>query len=118
MATRIRLIIATAVLGTAVSCSGYSSPTMPGTNDNGTPVTIMRNGASSEFTPGSVTISAGASVTWTNNDTVAHTATSDSGAFNGSIAPGAKYSYTFPAKGTFPYHCSVHPGMTGTVVVQ
>jgi plastocyanin len=61
-------------------------------------------------------------VTWTNNDTATHTATSDPGMAmtwsSGSIAPGASFSQTFSTTGTFSYHCTIHPGMVGTVTVQ
>jgi len=75
------------------------------------------------FHPGTITVSAGAMVTWTNYDSVAHTVTSDSGvapAFDsGSVGPGATYSLmlTLPP-GTYGYHCNIHVGMTGKIVVQ
>jgi plastocyanin len=122
MATKYRLMLAVAAFVVTTSCSGggYSSPTTPSTA-SGTQVTIPRGAqsmGSAAYAPNPVTISAGSSVTWMNTDTVTHTATSDSGAFSGNLAPGATYSYTFPAKGTYPYHCTQHPGMMGTVVVQ
>lgn len=73
------------------------------------------------FGPASVAVNAGESVTWTNSDSVPHTATSDPGvspAFNtGNIAPGGSASVTFNTAGTFTYFCQVHPNMKGTVVV-
>jgi plastocyanin len=64
-------------------------------------------------------VSAGTTVTWSNGDTITHTATADGGQFNsGAIAAGGKFSFTFQTTGTFPYHCTIHPGMVGTVVVQ
>ncbi|MBW8865752.1 MAG: hypothetical protein JF610_00205, partial [Acidobacteria bacterium] len=58
-------------------------------------------------------------VTWTNNDSVAHNSVANNGAWNsGTIAPGGNFSMTFPSAGSFPYHCSIHPGMVGTVTVQ
>jgi plastocyanin len=58
-------------------------------------------------------------VTWTNNDSTTHTSTSNNGAWNsGGIAPGRSFSQTFQTAGTFVYHCSIHPGMVGTVTVQ
>jgi plastocyanin len=54
-----------------------------------------------------------------NNDTTTHTSTGSNGAWDsGSIAPGASFSRTFPAAGSFTYHCTIHPGMVGTVTVQ
>jgi plastocyanin len=72
------------------------------------------------FTPFSVTISAGDSVRWTNQDAaVTHTATANNGAFDtGQIKTGSSARVTFKKAGTFNYHCSVHPGMTGRVVVE
>jgi hypothetical protein len=70
------------------------------------------------FVPQAATINPGTTVTWTNNDSVTHTVTSDSGIFNsGSLAPGQSFSFTFPSAGTFTYHCTIHPYMTGSIVV-
>ena len=70
------------------------------------------------FGPASLTIDVGDSVTWTNGDGVGHTATADQGAFDtGTIAGGASDSITFDQAGTFAYHCTVHPTMTGTITV-
>jgi plastocyanin len=71
--------------------------------------------------PNPITIASGSTITWTNTDTIAHTSTStDAGAVfdSGSIAAGAKFSFTFQNKGTFAYHCTIHAGMVGTIVVQ
>ena len=70
------------------------------------------------FNPGSVSVTTGATVTWTNSDTTIHTVTADDGSFNsGNIAVGATYSRAFSSAGTFSYHCTIHPEMTGKVVV-
>jgi len=72
------------------------------------------------FTPSQVTINKGQTVTWTNNDSVAHTVTSDTGSELSSetIEPGAKYNHTFNTAGSFQYHCSIHSSMRGTIVVR
>jgi plastocyanin len=71
------------------------------------------------FQPGTVTVRVGDSVTWTNNDQVAHTADADNGSWGtGNIAAGASATLTFNSAGTYPYHCEIHPQMTGRVVVQ
>ena len=58
-------------------------------------------------------------VTWTNTDSVSHTSTSDANAWNsGTVAPGGRFSFAFQTAGTFPYRCTIHPGMVGTVVVR
>src|SRR5687768_13729114 len=70
------------------------------------------------FGPNSVTITAGGTVTWTNNDSAPHTATGDGGSFDtGTIDSGQSASITFDTPGTYSYICSIHPNMTGTVVV-
>ena len=70
------------------------------------------------FTQATVNIQPGASVCWTNQDTVEHTVSSDSGAFSsGAIAPGGSFRFTFAANGVFRYHCAVHPTMTASVIV-
>ncbi len=72
------------------------------------------------FNPNSASVKTGDKVTWTNNDGVSHTVTSDTAnQFNsGTIAPGKSFSFTFQNAGSFSYHCSIHPSMHGQVVVQ
>ncbi len=71
------------------------------------------------FSPDPVTVNVGDSVTWTNNDNVPHTATADDDSFDtGNLDNGGSDSITFNTAGEFPYHCEVHPEMTGTVIVQ
>lgn len=71
------------------------------------------------FNPTSLTVKAGTTVTWVNKDSTTHTVISDNGAFpSGDLNPGSNYTYTFNKTGTYPYHCSIHPSMTGTVTVQ
>jgi plastocyanin len=71
------------------------------------------------FSPASLTVTKGTVVTWQNNDGVAHTSTNDNGAWDtGTIVPGGSKTTTFSTAGTFTYHCTVHPMMTGTIIVQ
>jgi plastocyanin len=70
------------------------------------------------FSPKTVTVNVGDTVTWTNNDTVTHTATSAGNFDTGNIGGGASKSVTFQTAGTFAYVCSIHSSMTGTVVVR
>lgn len=71
------------------------------------------------FNPSTITITAGTTVKWTNKDGIAHTVTSSTGVFNsGSVAPDGTFSFTFTAAGTYPYFCTFHPNMTGTVKVN
>ena len=71
------------------------------------------------FAAPSVTVKAGSTVTWTNDDATAHTVTANDGSFDsGSLGKDGTYSFTFTKAGTYAYHCSFHSMMTGTVVVQ
>ena len=71
------------------------------------------------FDPADLTVSVGDTVTWSNDDSAAHTATADGGSFDtGAIASGGATSVTFSTAGTFTYHCSIHATMTARVVVR
>ena len=71
------------------------------------------------FNPGTITVVAGTTITWTNKDGVAHTVTSNTGLFDsGTISINGTYSHLFASAGTFPYYCTIHPSMTATVVVN
>jgi plastocyanin len=65
------------------------------------------------------TIKAGTTVTWTNGDDIPHTVTSNNGLFKSKVLDtGDKFSFTFAKPGQFGYFCSLHPHMTGTIVVK
>ena len=106
----------------ALSAACGSSPSTPSPQPTNTAITIQvgaRTLGGSAFAPNPTTVTVGSTITWTNADTLTHTVTSDTGVFDsGSLPPGAKFSFTFQTKGTFPYHCTPHPGMVGSVVVQ
>jgi plastocyanin len=71
------------------------------------------------FSPGSITIGVGDSVTWSNADAQSHTATADDGSFDtGTITSSTPKSVTFSTAGTFAYHCKIHASMTATVIVE
>ena len=71
------------------------------------------------FSPGTITVDVGDTVTWVNNGPTPHSATSSNGAFDTGIFPaGESRSHTFSEAGTFSYICTPHPNMRGTVVVQ
>ena len=72
------------------------------------------------FSPADVTVKKGTTVTWTNQDTAAHTITETDGKDgpkSGDLGQGQSYIFTYGTVGTFKYHCLVHPDMTGTVTV-
>jgi plastocyanin len=73
------------------------------------------------FGPQSLTVPVGTTVVWTNRDDIPHTVVSTDGAktFKSKVLDtDEKFSVTFSKVGTYPYFCSVHPKMTGKVIVQ
>jgi plastocyanin len=120
----IRIGIGALLVALITGCGGGSSmstPTTPTTPAAAT-VTIQTSARTlgvAAFVPNPVTVSAGATLTWSNTDSTTHDMVSDSGIWDsGRIAPGDRFNFTFPSRGSFPFHCSIHAGMVGTVVVQ
>jgi plastocyanin len=71
------------------------------------------------FGPQTITVPVGATVTWTNVDDIPHTSVSTEGVFKSKVLDtDEKFSYTFTKAGTYPYYCTIHPKMTGKIVVQ
>ena len=71
------------------------------------------------FGPGTLTVPVGTTVTWTNRDDIPHTVVSTDKVFKSKVLDtDEKFSFTFAKAGTYPYFCSIHPKMTGSVVVQ
>jgi plastocyanin len=71
------------------------------------------------FGPATLTVPVGTSVTWTNRDDIPHTVVSTEGVFKSKVLDtDEKFAYTFSKAGTYPYFCSIHPKMTGKVIVQ
>ena len=71
------------------------------------------------FTPATLTVPVGTTVTWTNNDGTLHTVTSATKVFTSAgLDDGGAFSYTFTSPGTYSYFCKLHPHMTGTIVVK
>jgi plastocyanin len=117
--------IALAILACGCGGSGYGGgggmPPPPCTAATATATTQV-DIQGMAFVPACIKVTAGAMVTFTNKDAMLHTATADSGsgspstpdlAQNQSSAP-----QTFATAGTVPYHCTIHPGMKGTVIVE
>ena len=73
-----------------------------------------------DFTPGELLVATGTTVEWQNRaEGTPHTATADDGTWDsGSIAAGGSFSFTFIEPGTYEYICTIHPSMTGTVIVE
>lgn len=90
----------------------------PGDLCEGTPANVIqiRNFA---FVQNNLNVARGTTVTWVNCDTPTHTATSDVNLWDsGALTPGATFQRTFNTAGAFPFHCTPHPTMKGTVVVS
>lgn len=104
---------------------GVGEP-MTGTEemDTGMAGEVEVNIADFNYDPQDLTVQVGDTVTWTNNDDVAHTVTagtpdSPMGEFDsGELQPGDTFSYTFDQAGTFDYFCTLHPDMTASVTVE
>ncbi len=102
--------------GGSGSTGGGGGGTTPGGTGGGGGATVtIKNFA---FSPASVEIAVGETVTWTNEDSATHTVTGDDGIDSGSLAQGKTFTHTFASAGTFSYHCSIHPNMNGTVTVK
>jgi plastocyanin len=97
--------------------------TSPKTNNSNVPSDTNHVSITSAFSfdPPSLTIHVGDNVTWTNNANTVHTVSSDSGSNESFLSPalskGDTYTHQFNKIGTFTYHCSIHPSMTGTIIV-
>lgn len=71
------------------------------------------------FEPGEITVATGTTIFWANTGEAPHTATADDGSFDtGRLASGEREGVTFETAGEFPYFCSIHPDMRGTVTVE
>jgi plastocyanin len=112
---------------TMTGAGNATNATMTGAGNATTSVSIV-SGASTlttdAFSPNPIQVSVGSTVTWTNNDSQAHTVNSgnsptQSGLFDSPImAPQATFEYTFTEAGEVPYFCILHPNMVGTVSVS
>jgi amicyanin len=71
------------------------------------------------FTPQEIKVKSGTTITWTNRDDIPHTVTSTDGIFKSkTLDTDDKFTTTFSKPGTYPYFCSIHPKMTGKVIVE
>ena len=113
-------------MDTAATNNAYAAATTEPTTSNPpviAPPSVSGEGVEVEiedfaYVPGTITIKVGTTVTWTNKDSVGHTATSDDGVFDsGMLSKGSSFSYTFTTAGTFGYFCTPHPYMVATIVV-
>lgn len=89
-------------------------------------VEIVAKGGN-QFTPNNIVVDEGTEVTWQNQDTIAHNVKKSADALDfggefgveaGQFGPGDTYSFTFDKAGQFPYTCTIHAGMSGTITVE
>jgi plastocyanin len=113
------------ILASACGDSNSSNPTTPSPTPSPGPspaaalVTVFIT--NSVYAPNPMTVSVGQSVNWKNNDSIEHSATFDNGIYeSGNIPPLSAHDVPLPmtTRGTFTYHCRIHAGMKGTIVVQ
>ncbi len=111
-------------LGTPTSTQTTNTNSQPATQTTGTgsstPETYNVNIQNFAFSPSTMNIAKGDTITWTNDDSVPHTVTSDFGSEldSSSISSGQTYTHTFNTAGTFTYHCNFHTTMKATITVS
>jgi plastocyanin len=111
------------ILSAVLFVGGCSSASTPGPTGGASPPAGGGSGSSVEikgraFNPNTLSVKVGTKVTWTNDDSTAHTVTFDTGGNKSDhLSNGATYFVTFSTAGSFAYHCSIHPDMTATVTV-
>lgn len=108
--TAVILCVLVAALMISAGCGKKAEKTTPTTTGNEVRI------ANFAFSPDTITVKAGTKVTWTNEDSTVHTV-SATDFESGEIKPGQSYSRTFSTPGTYDYRCSIHPSMTGKVIV-
>jgi plastocyanin len=124
-------LIAVAAVVTACSSSGSKGggPSSPASSAPATATTASSGapaagGSTVEindfmFMPTSITVAVGTTVTWKFDDSTDHTVVADDNSFTSpELGKGKTYTHTFNTAGTVKYHCSIHPFMTGTIVVK
>jgi plastocyanin len=102
----------------AAACSSSSTMVANSCGSSGAAANVNATD-SKVFSPSSATITHGQSVCWQNNGSLSHTVTSnDATSFNSNLPSGQIFVHTFPTAGSFPYHCTIHASMTGTITVN
>jgi plastocyanin len=117
--SKITLAALAGVLTLGAAACGSSSPSAPTVAADVT-ISMVGNLASQSFAPNPTTMRVGQTVAWKNNDSITHDVMQDASRFQtGSVSSGATSSaIAMSAAGTFTYHCTIHPGMVGTLIVQ
>jgi plastocyanin len=115
VAAFLALLVAVVLVG----CSATVAPSGGSSSTGALKTTAQVTLRNIAIQPATVTIAVGGTVTWVNQDPMTHNLADDAGNWgSGPMASGKSYSHVFPKAGTFPYHCTIHPSMTGEVVVK
>lgn len=111
-------VVAAVPSPTATPTTRFSTPTRPVTPPPQTSEQAVSI-SNFAFVPATITVKVGTRVIWTNRQTgIQHTVTANNGSFaSGDLSTGSSFSYVFTKRGTYAYHCAIHPFMTGTVIV-
>jgi plastocyanin len=118
--SRITLAAIAGFLALGAAACGSSSPSAPTVAADVT-ISMVGDRGNQSYSPNPTTMRVGQTVAWKNNDSTVHNALEDVGErfASANVNPGATSSpRTMSAAGTFTYHCTLHPGMVGTLVVQ
>ena len=120
---RLILVLIAALCLTACGSSTATSPSTTTPAPANSTTVMMVSGASSltttAYAPSPISVPVGTTISWLNNDNTAHTSTANNSAWaSPAVAPGDRFNFTFNTAGAFTYHCTIHPGMVGTVNVQ
>lgn len=127
--SRVAAFVATLIVAAGMACFSERSSGPSGSLEGcdvqfpaeafGSTIVVIRDFA---FDPATVRVRPGTKVTWVNCESrggESHTSTADGGAWNSPLLPpGATFTREYAAAGSFPYHCTPHPGMRGTVTVE
>jgi plastocyanin len=109
---------AAAAPASAAPATATPSTAAPSPVNTSNPVaTTSVNIANFAFSPAAITVKAGVTVTWTNQDEDAHTVAITGAPVSQPLQNGDKYTHTFAQPGTYSYLCTIHPFMRGVVVV-
>jgi plastocyanin len=123
------LVALLAALALAAACGsgsggGGATPSAPATASASSGSATAAAGSTVEinnfmFTPKTLTVPVGTTVTWKFDDSTQHTVTANDNSFTSpALGGGQTYTHTFTSAGTVDYHCSIHTFMTGTIVVK
>ncbi len=118
MSQRSLVLLAIAAAALAAACG--SSSTSPTVTNADVKIQMLGDRGNQSYSPSPATMKVGQTVALHNSDSTAHTSTKDGGGFDtGSVAAGSdSAAVTMSTAGTFTYHCTIHPGMIGTITVQ